>query len=65
MNQITFSEFSHFIPVADSNALCRVYPLSVAEGVQSGRIYSDSSESCVLIRHKNNFSFLSELQAIV
>ena len=59
MNQITFSEFNHFIPVADSNALCRVYPLSVAEGVQSGRIYSDSSESCVLIRHQNNFSFLS------
>ena len=59
MKQIPFSEFSRFVPAADSNALCRVYPLSVAEGLQSGKIYTDSSESCVLIRHKNNFSFLT------
>ena len=58
MKLISKTAYSRFIPIAEKNSLCKVYPLSVAEGIQSGEIYTDSSESCVLIRHKNNFSFI-------
>ena len=56
MKVLQISEYSHFIKNARELPFGRVYPLSVAEGFQSGMIYS--SENCVLFRHKYNYSYV-------
>ena len=56
MKLINKTDYRRYIPYAEQVAFCRVFPMSVAEGFQSGSIYE--SGNCILIRHKNNFSFL-------
>lgn len=59
MKEIPVSEHSRFLSCAESITFCRVFPLSVVEGRQSGCIYTNESESLILIRHKSNFTFMS------
>ncbi|SHM91866.1 GNAT family N-acetyltransferase [Ruminococcus flavefaciens] len=59
MKKIPASEYSRFINTAQHIPFCKVYPLSVAEGTQSGCIYANESESLILIRHRGNFTFMS------
>ncbi|MCR5601229.1 MAG: GNAT family N-acetyltransferase [Ruminococcus sp.] len=59
MKKIPVSEHSRFLSCAESIPFCRVFPLSVAEGRQSGSIYTNKNESLILIRHKSNFTFMS------
>lgn len=59
MNEISASEYSRFIKTAQDIPFCRVYPMSVTEGIQSGCIYTNESESLILIRHRSNFTFMS------
>lgn len=58
MKLIPESDFRSYIPCAESIALCRVFPLSVAEGVQSGSIFTDDSGNSGLIRHRSGFAYL-------
>ena len=57
MELINSSEYEAFIPIAEKIPFCTVYPLSVAQGFQSGQIYRFGS--CILFRHRNNFSFFT------
>lgn len=57
MKIVPSAEYSRYIPYAENIPFCRVFPLSVAEGRQSGCIYE--SENIVLIRHLNRFTFIS------
>lgn len=57
MKIIPQNDYSNYIVSADSISICRVYPMSVAEGLQSGHIYSD--ENSVLFRHQNNFAYIA------
>ena len=59
MKKIPISEYSRFIPCAQSFPFCRVYPMAVTEGRQSGCIYTNENESVILIRHMGNFTFIS------
>ncbi|MBO4524800.1 MAG: GNAT family N-acetyltransferase [Ruminococcus sp.] len=56
MKTIDIDNFSRFIPSAESIKICTVFPISVTKKYQSGIIYK--TENCILIRHKNNFTFL-------
>ena len=58
MKEIPISEYSRFLSLAQNSLFCRVYPMSVTEGRQCGCIYTNESESVVLIRHKGNFTFI-------
>ena len=58
MKEIPVSEYSHFLPLAQNSPFCRVYPMAVTEGRQSGFIYTNESERVVLIRHRGNFTFI-------
>lgn len=58
MRLIPESEFRSYIPSAVSISPCRVFPLSVAEGIQGGSIFTDDSGNCGLIRHNSGFSYL-------
>ncbi|MCR4638007.1 GNAT family N-acetyltransferase [Ruminococcus sp.] len=57
MKTIFPDECSRFINCAETIDICRVFPLSVTEKYQSGSIYE--AQNCILIRHKNNFTFIS------
>ena len=57
MELISPAEYNSFISAAENVPICRVYPLSIAEGFQSGRIYRFGN--CILFRHRNNFSFFT------
>ena len=57
MKIIENNDHSRFVRYAEDIAFCRVFPLSVVQKYQSGSIYV--SGSCILFRHKNNFTFLS------
>ncbi len=57
MKIIPQNEYSNYIHIADSISICRVYPMSVAEGIQSGHIYTGGD--AVLFRHQNNFTFIA------
>ena len=58
MKEIPVSEYSRFLPLTQNSTFCKVYPMSVTEGRQSGCIYTNESESVVLIRHRGNFTFI-------
>ena len=53
-------QYHRFIPYAEA-ACSRVYPLSIAEGWQSGDIYADSMENpkTVFFWHRCGFAYLS------
>lgn len=57
MELISISEYRSFIPLAEKTGFGSVYPLSVAQGFQSGQIYRFGS--CILFRHRSNFSFFT------
>lgn len=56
MKKIDTKKYSLYIPFAESIKICKVFPISVTKKYQSGIIYE--SENCILIRHKNNFTYL-------
>lgn len=58
MKEISADNFGEYIAAAKANELCRVYPMSVAERIQKGYIYTDDGGEAVLFRHKNNFAFM-------
>ena len=57
MKTIPQNEYINYISAASSMDICRVYPMSVAERLQNGQIYTDNGIS--LFRHKNNFAFIT------
>ena len=57
MKTIDTKDYKRFNHCAECIDICRVFPLSVTEGYQSGSIYE--SQNCILIRHRNNFTFIS------
>ena len=57
MKTVYANDYSRFINCAENIDICRVFPLSVAEKYQSGSIYE--TQNCILIRHRNNFTFIS------
>ena len=57
MKTIDTKDYNKFSQCAESIDICRAFPLSVTEKYQSGTIYE--TENCILIRHRNNFTFLS------
>ena len=58
MIEVPVSEHSRFLSCAEKIPFCKVYPVSVAEGIQSGHIYTNKNETVILIRHKGNFTFI-------
>ena len=57
MKQIPFADYSQYLKAAVTASGDPVYPLSVAEGVQSGEIFL--SGAAVLFWHKCGFAYLS------
>lgn len=53
-------EYSQFISCAKANECGKVYPLSIAEGVQNGDIFTDSAEQCqaALFWHHSGFAYI-------
>ena len=61
MRRVTCEEYAQYIDIANSNQCGRVYPLSVAEGIQSGDIFVSSADASeVLFWTHCGFAYLSE-----
>lgn len=61
MQRINSQMYSDFIYYAGMNDCGKVYPLSIAEGIQCGEIFTNSINdySAVLFWHCSGFAFLS------
>lgn len=61
MYRIEQNSYSNFIELATQNTCNTVYPMSIAEGLQSGDIYADSESNpkVALFLHNSGFAYLS------
>ncbi len=61
MIKVPKSKYSEYVNLAESNTCNTVYPLSIAEGYQSGDVYTDSltHPTCALFWHYCGFAYLS------
>lgn len=61
MQKVDKEQYIHFIDLAKENTCNTVYPMSVAEGFQSGDIYTDCIENptFALFWHVSGFAYLS------
>lgn len=61
MQRINFQKYSAFIPYANTNDCGKVYPLSIAEGIQDGKIFVNSINDykSALFWHYCGFAYLS------
>lgn len=57
MKQVPNESFRHYLAAADAASGDSVYPRSIAEGVQSGEIFT--AGGAVLFRHSCGFAYLS------
>ena len=58
MKKISKSDYTKYIEAAKKCTANRVYPLSIATGIQTGDIYADD-KGCVLFWHYCGFAYLS------
>lgn len=61
MYRIDENDYGRFIPLADANNCNRVYPLSIAEGIQCGDIFTEQRDdySCAFFWHLCGFGYIS------
>ena len=61
MKKVDREQYSNFINLAKENICNTVYPMSIAEGFQSGDIYTDSAEypTFALFWHVSGFAYLT------
>ena len=58
MRRVNRSKYRDCIDLAANCAADRVYPMSVAAGIQDGEIYTDD-RGCLLFRHYCGFAYIS------
>ena len=58
MRKIDRSKYREFMDPAKKCAADRVYPMSIAAGIQDGEIYTDD-RGCLLFRHYCGFAYIS------
>lgn len=58
MRKIDKSKYKEYMEYAEKCTANRVYPVSIANGIQDGEIYTDD-KGCVLFRHYCGFAYLS------
>ena len=58
MNKVDIKEYTNYIEYAQKCTANRVYPLSIAAGIQDGDIYTDGN-GCVLFWHYCGFAYVS------
>ncbi len=61
MQKVKKEEYANYIELAKANTCNTVYPMSVAEGVQEGDIYTDDTENpaYALFWHVSGFAYLT------
>jgi hypothetical protein len=58
LRKIDKSKYKEYMEYAEECTANRVYPVSIANGIQDGEIYTDD-KGCVLFRHYCGFAYLS------
>ena len=58
MRKIDRSKYRECMDLAKKCAADRVYPMSIAAGIQDGEIYTDD-RGCLLFRHYCGFAYIS------
>lgn len=61
MQQIDVCEYNHFLNMADGHDCGKIYPCSIAEGIQHGEIFTDAIHDyrAVLFWHHCGFAYLA------